>query len=178
MINIKSNIDNFIKQFKDKANKISSSIQETPKIIVQQMIEEMKSIIERERSVWTSVSSPLEYVSGDDFTIEQTSNSCVVYIGRNTNKIVAKDGARINPYFFIEFGFGIRGEKNPKTNHDLYGWKYNINKHERSWFYVGYDGEKHWTVGKEGTNFMYTTIQKYKNKWQEIVMKNIKGAIN
>lgn len=58
---------------------------------------------------------------------------------------------------YVEFGTGIVGENNPHPNPD--GWQYDINRHgDNGWFYIGRDGEWHWTKGMPARPFMYNTV--------------------
>ncbi len=181
MINVNSNIDDFIKRFTDKSKKITKKIEDISEVIASKMIDEMSNYIIAEKSTWLAEkNSIMESVNGTDFTIKKTGTGCVVSIGDLTSKITTKDGTMVNPYFFIEFGYGIRGQKNPKQNANEYSWEYNVNNHTKSWYYWAYgekDSEKIWTVGKEGINFMYNTIQKFRTKWKEIVMREIKEVL-
>ena len=74
------------------------------------------------------------------------------------------DGTLVNPAFFIEFGFGILGEKAPMKDHEKCEWEYNINGHTKGWSYLGRDGDFHGSKGRVGTNFMYNAKQKAKDE--------------
>lgn len=61
---------------------------------------------------------------------------------------------------FCEFGTGIVGAESPHPNPSLAGWKYDVNQHgQEGWWYMGDDGEWHWTAGMPSRPYMYDTAQ-------------------
>lgn len=65
---------------------------------------------------------------------------------------------------FCEFGTGIRGAESPHPEPGLAGWKYDVNNHgEEGWWYMGDDGEWHWTAGMPSRPYMYNTAQSLKD---------------
>lgn len=65
---------------------------------------------------------------------------------------------------FCEFGTGIRGAESPHPEPGLAGWKYDVNNHgEEGWWYMGDDGEWHWTAGMPSRPYMYNTAQALKD---------------
>lgn len=64
---------------------------------------------------------------------------------------------------FVEFGTGVRGEKEPHPEYFALGWTYDFNKHgQAGWEYIGDDGKKHWTLGMPSRPFMHDTAQMIK----------------
>lgn len=61
---------------------------------------------------------------------------------------------------FCEFGTGIVGAENPHPEVAIAGWRYDVNNHgELGWWYIGKDGQAHWTKGMPSRPFMYDTVQ-------------------
>lgn len=61
---------------------------------------------------------------------------------------------------FCEFGTGIVGAENPHPEVAIAGWRYDVNNHgELGWWYIGRDGQSHWTKGMPSRPFMYDTAQ-------------------
>lgn len=61
---------------------------------------------------------------------------------------------------FVEFGTGVVGRGKPHPISSALGWRYDINNHgELGWWYIGNDGESHWTKGMPSRPFMYETIK-------------------
>lgn len=64
---------------------------------------------------------------------------------------------------FCEFGTGVVGMNNQHPEPGLAGWKYDVNNHgEKGWWYIGDDGEYHWTAGMPSRPYMYDTAQMLK----------------
>lgn len=62
---------------------------------------------------------------------------------------------------FCEFGTGVVGADNPHPNITIPGWRYDENQHgEKGWWYMGDDGEWHWTKGMPSRPYMYETAHK------------------
>lgn len=60
----------------------------------------------------------------------------------------------------VEFGTGVMGKGSQHPNPGLAGWKYDVNNHgESGWWYLGDDGEWHWTKGMPSRPYMYDTAQ-------------------
>lgn len=186
MINIKSNINDFIKRFDNRIKKVNNSLENIAYRIAQEMSNDMMREISLNRFVWLQQGSELENIGAIDFNILKTgNNSVIVSIGESLPKIRVGESVSskkrgqpiqdINPMFFVEFGFGIIGEQRPK-NTMSYEWEYNINDRNNSWYFKGRFDELYKTSGGEGINFMFNTIIKYRNKWKEIVMREIKEA--
>ena len=109
-------------------------------------------------TIWREVNGNLETVSGDDVIVEKNGASYIVSIGKNTQPFDMNDGTFVNPYFFIEFGFGISGELNPVGFADRFGWEYNIRPHLHPWRFKGQDGSLVWTTGGKGVGAISTLI--------------------
>lgn len=61
---------------------------------------------------------------------------------------------------FCEFGTGTVGAENPHPEVAIAGWRYDVNNHgELGWWYIGKDGQAHWTKGMPSRPFMYDTAQ-------------------
>lgn len=61
---------------------------------------------------------------------------------------------------FVEFGTGIRGAEQPYPAPELAGWRYDVNEHgEAGWFYLGDDGQWHWTAGMPSRPFLYNAAR-------------------
>lgn len=166
MITISSNINDFISKYKNRVNKINAVLGMLAERLAQRMSADMKELIDKDRR-WQEDGN-LSRISQVDFRVETIENNKVrVHVGENLPKFVMmNDGTLVNPAFFIEFGFGIVGEQNPKQNHSAYNWEYNINGHKTSWFFR-YEGKLIRSSGREGVNFIYTIMQEYKNNWEK-----------
>ena len=176
MIRVKSNINQFLKNYKKRVDVVKLTLSEIAEKLAQKMSADMAMEIHNLRHVWVEDGN-LSTVSNIDFDIKKIDDSTVVVsIGDNLKKFEMGDGALVNPVFFIEFGFGIVGQENPKKNHEAYDWEYNINEHKTAWYYYDHLGYKYRTSGREGINFMYRVIQEYKTNWlkylQELLKEN------
>ena len=173
MIKITSNINQFLKNYKKKVNNFTSILTSLAEKLALRMSNDMKEYIQRDRR-WQEHGN-LSRIENVDFRSELVnSNTVRVHIGENLPKFEMTDGSLVNPAFFIEFGFGIVGERNPKINHSKYNWKYNVRGHKESWFFW-YDGTLMESEGREGINFLYNIMQEYKKNWKkyfyELVME-------
>lgn len=188
MITVKSNIDKFLKNYRKKVEARKSVLNGIAEKLAKKMSNDMKDIIKREMYVWSpdadnnDETGKMAYHRSkidNMFSIESLGyNSVRVSIGDNLQKHDMGDGNLVNPAYFIEFGFGLRGQANPANNHEKYGWKYNLNSHNDAWYYEGWDGEFHISDGTVGTNFMYNTIQEYRNNWKKYLNELMAEAKN
>lgn len=65
---------------------------------------------------------------------------------------------------FCEFGTGVVGANNPHPEIAIAGWRYDVNQHgELGWWYIGKDGESHWTKGMPSRPYMYETAKMLRN---------------
>ena len=174
MIKINSNIDKVIANFTKKKNNFKNKLENVAKKIAEKMSEDMRNEILSNRHIWAEKGS-MDYIDTINFDIAKTGdNSVRVSIGENLQKHIMSDGTLVNPVYFIEFGFGIKGEEKPMENADKYDWVYNINNHEDAWVFFGYDDKFHTTKGREGLNFLYNTIVKYKANWETYIFEIMK----
>lgn len=61
---------------------------------------------------------------------------------------------------FVCFGTGIVGANTPHPDVAIAGWKYDVNNHgELGWWYIGKDGQPHWTKGMPSRPYMYQAAQ-------------------
>ena len=179
MITVKSNINEFLKNYRKRVGNFKSTLNVFAKKLAERMSADMAYEIARTRHIWTEEGN-LDKVSGVDFSITNIGDNAVrVSIGENLEKFEMKDGTLVNPIYFIEFGFGIAGQKNPQDEHSKFGWEYNIRGHKGAWYY--YDrtisppegADDKWkpqmlrSEGRQGSNFMYNVIETYKTNWQQ-----------
>lgn len=164
MINITCNINEFLSNYKKKTNSFIFTLQKLAYDLAVKISQDMRNMILKDTR-WEEEGN-MSDINDVTFRPEILSNNMVrVHIGENLPLIEMSDGTLVNPAFFIEFGFGIVGEQNPKENHENYGWDYNINDHKDYWFFK-YNGELLKSKGREGINFMYITMQEYAIKWK------------
>lgn len=65
---------------------------------------------------------------------------------------------------FCEFGTGVVGANSPHPNIAIAGWSYDVNQHgELGWWYIGRDGQAHWTKGMPSRPYMYETAKMLRN---------------
>lgn len=65
---------------------------------------------------------------------------------------------------FCEFGTGVVGANNPHPEIAIAGWSYDVNQHgELGWWYIGKDGQAHWTKGMPSRPYMYETAKMLQN---------------
>lgn len=164
MINITSNIKTFLPNYLKKTNGFRMALQKFAYELAIMMSQDMQKMISGDIK-WQE-NGNMSTINNVSFRIEILSNNMVrVHIGENLPLIQMNNGTLVNPIFFIEFGFGIVGEQNPKENHENYGWDYNINQHTKKWFFR-YNGQLLSSEGREGLNFMYLKMQEYLVKWK------------
>lgn len=165
MITIKSNINSFLKAYRKRINPIINVLPVFAEKLAKKMSEDMQNFIKTDNR-WKD-NGNLSRVNTVDFRTERLSdNSVRVFVGENLPQFEMRDGTMVNPAFFIEFGFGIVGENKPKQRADKYSWRYNINDRGDAWWFK-FDGEWFKTKGKEGLNFIYIIMDKYRNGWRE-----------
>ena len=168
MITVKSNIKEFLKNYRKKVGNFKTMLNILATKLAERMSADMKELINKDRR-WQEHGN-LSTINNVDFRQESVGENAVrVYIGENLPKFIMADGTPVNPAFFIEFGFGIEGQENPMQNKDKYGWRYNINHYVEGWYFKDKDGEQVFSRGREGTNFLYNTIQTYKTNWEQYV---------
>lgn len=171
MIKLTSNVKQFSENYKKKAYQTTSALNGLAEKLAKRMSNDMKESIQKDRR-WQEHGN-LSRIDNVDFRSEIiNSNTVRVHIGENLPKFGMKDGTLVNPAFFIEFGFGIVGQQNPKQNHSAYNWEYNISGHKESWFFW-YDGILMESEGREGLNFIYNIMQEYKNNWKKYLSELI-----
>ena len=175
---ISSNIDEVLKRFGKRREALRLTLENFAEQLAEKMSEDMKTEIFSNRSVWAEKGG-LDYITSVQFDIVKTGNNSVrINIGGNLPKHKMSDGTLVNPVYFIEFGFGIEGEDSPMKNADKYDWEYNINGHQHGWTFAGRDGLFHYSEGREGLNFLYNTIEKYKQNWKDYLIEMIKENLN
>lgn len=165
---VKDNFDDFMKRFNAFAQSFEPTMQDVMNTLLSDMCEEMKQEIDENRSQWEESGSALELLQlGDDIEYEIAGNHGFIYVGRNTNKIKMEDGRDVNPYLFIEFGWGIAGEQQPIQYSAQRRWEYNINAHDKAWVFMGYDNRPHKSIGRVGIDFFYRVVKKYRKIWKQ-----------
>lgn len=176
MITIKSNIKQFLENYRKKVENLKVVLDNVAEKLAQKMCAFMALEISSLKYVWVEEGN-LQDVKNIDFDIESIgTNSVRVSIGKNLTPFEMKDGTLVNPAFFIEFGFGIVGQNNPKQNHEAFDWEYNINGHTTAWYYK-YNDEYYRSEGRQGINFMYNAQQKAKEFLMEILKEQANGWI-
>ena len=113
-------------------------------------------------TVWQEKNGNLSTVSGDDVLVIKNADNYVITIGSRTQPFDMPDHSndtsglyaglptQVNPYFFIEFGFGIAGQDSPVKNAEKWGWRYNIHNHTQAWTFIGLDGTPTESIGVHG----------------------------
>ena len=183
MITVRSNINEFLKGYTEKTNRLQAVLKNFAKKLAERMAEDMNSKIESSKSKWAEPQIFLDTLPKVDFDIKETgNNSVIIEIGNNLPKRKVGNTVYsiypetqqekfINPIFFIEFGFGVKGEQKPSEIYTTYGWKYNLNDHgsktENPWKFYDEMRSLRTSSGQEGINFMYNTIEEYKDKWKD-----------
>jgi hypothetical protein len=179
MIKVTSNINEFLKHYKKRVVNFKVVLDSLAEKLAKRMADDMKNLIQSDKR-WQEHGN-LSRINDVDFRIEPLSeNSVRVHIGENLPKFTMTDGKLVNPAFFIEFGFGIVGQSKPKENHEKYQWEYNIRGHKDSWLFW-YEGILMESEGREGINFIYNTIDKYRVGWKyylkELLEEQANGGI-
>lgn len=175
-IKIKSNWHRFKQHLELLPKQIEDETQKAMEKILEKMCKEMKARLNSASKYWMD-NGGLEAIydvnGNQDIEYEIVDNKGTLYVGRNTSRLKLKDGRVVNPYLFIEFGYGILGQNNANPKAYLQDWEYNVNNHEKAWWFVGLNGERTWTMGQRGFDFFYPVIEKYKKEWKNIVSKRI-----
>lgn len=179
MITIKSNINKFLANYRKRVANVKNVLNVFAQKLAERMSADMANEIQNLEFVWHEEYGNLSEIEVEqiDFTITQVSeNSVRVSIGENLPKFKMSDGTPVNPVYFIEFGFGVEGEKNPMFNHEKHDWNYNINGHLFEWTYKDRYGEWQYSKGREGINFLYNTIYKYRDGWKQYLKELMENA--
>lgn len=189
MITIKSNIKEFLKAYRERVDKVKNVLNTFAEKLAERMREDMNQAIISSKAIWAPVvesDNPKEKqdergkmgtYSSIPISISSIGENAVrVSIGDTLRPHTMKDGKVVNPAFFIEFGFGIIGQNNPMQNANEFGWIYNKSGHQEAWWYVGFDGGFRLSAGAKGINFMYNTIQRYKEGWKKFLQELMESA--
>lgn len=186
---VKSNVDKVIKSFQKFRNAYKVSLEKIAERLGEAMCGEMVNEIQKYRSIWLQPNGNLEKVGNISYSIQKSGeNSIKVILGDNLPLIKVgntayslphnKEEKYVNPLYFIEFGWGVIGEQNPKEGATKYSWKYNTNEHgretENPFYFWGNDGILVETEGREGINFLYNVFEEYRTKWKQILIDLIK----
>lgn len=165
MVTIKSTgVDEIIKSVKAMQENVSTA---TISPMMDKIAERVKDYIieeyKRYGSIWREKNGNLEEISGDDVVIIKNIGSYIITIGSETqpfdmisyeslkNPNYSGLPSEVNPYFFIEFGFGITGGNNQIENAPKFGWRYNIRPWRNGWHFTGRDGSRgNWSTGGRG----------------------------
>ena len=177
-IKLKSNYDQFIRKIKGLPDMLDEVSYFAIEEVMQQMTEYIKNEIVSNREIWYQEFGGLEPSLGSDVEYEIQNNVGTLYIGRNTPTIQMNDGKDVNPYLFIQFGYGIRGEENPVEYHSQNRWEYNINNHTKAWWFIGTNGEPRASYGRRGINFLYTAMRKFKPQLKEAMGEEVSKRFN
>ena len=173
-VKIDLNTKNLQKRLKRLGNHLGSYASFAAERLLSRMVAEMKQQIAENESIWQEDGSGLSLiVDGDDIEYEWNGNSGKIIVGAKTSRIKMQDGTTVNPYMFIEFGFGLIGQDFPTSHASQNGWRYNVNNHTKGWFYKGVDGGKHYSEGTQGISFFYGIISKYRKQWKKLVAESM-----
>ena len=195
MITVTSNIDEFLKHYQKRIQNFKSFLGTIAEKLANRMAHDMYEIIQKTENVWAiddksnfhdeTGKMGFHTSKGFDywFEIQPTSETSIrVSVGEKVTPHKMKDGTRVNPAYFIEFGFGVAGQKKPMENATKLNWKYNVNNHKEGgippspWAYTGFDGEMYISDGAIGTNFMYNTFEDYRNNWKQYLKELMEQA--
>lgn len=189
MVVVSSNVDKVIKSFKKFRNAVQLTIDNIAERLAKAMVEDMQAEIEENRSIWLQPNGNLEKVVPISYTITRNDNNTIrVTLGDNLPLIKVGNTKYslphnqktdyVNPLYFIEFGWGVVGENNPKQGTTKYSWVYNTNEHgsetENPFYFWGNDGILVETQGRKGINFMYNTLERYREQWKYLLIYMIK----
>lgn len=142
-IKLKLNTDS-INQALKEVKAYRKKVQELPSDLVTYLTKQGVEIAKM------NVSDMDAYDSGELYnSIHEVSNGNVGYVIADATHAA-----------FVCFGTGVVGANNPHPEVAIAGWKYDVNSHgELGWWYIGKDGEAHWTKGMPSRPYMYNTAQ-------------------
>ena len=175
MIKIKSNINSILKTFKERQSAIKNINITVAKQVAYEIAKQIKSDIVLNKPTWYESAGGMSINYGTDVVVDETSSGALIRIGENTSKLIMADGSQINPYYFIEFGFGIIGANNSAANSIKYGWAYNIKGHIEPWIIPG---SETLSSGTQGINFLYNNVYVNKDKWVSLAKQKVMEAFN
>lgn len=137
-------------------------LEEKNKKIVQTLVDEGKTIVE------TNIKK-YDYPYGTG----ETENSVRTEVEPSKGRIYIPDD--VKQAQFIEFGTGIVGQNAPHPDKPA-DWIYDKNEHgEEGWWYMGNDGEYHWTKGMPSRPFMYESNKELRRKAGTIAREVLKN---
>ena len=186
MIKVTSNIDEFLKYYKGRIENFKNMLENIAEKLAQRMSQDMKALIYSETSTWSpdaennDETGKMAYHRGKEISVEinHIGNGVRVVLGENLDKHEMSNGSLVNPLYFIEFGFGVRGESKPAHNHEKVNWEYNKRNRQEAWGYQGWDGKIHISDGIVGTNFMYRTMDDYRTNWKKYLKELLEEQAN
>jgi hypothetical protein len=192
MVVVASNVEKVLKKFEKYRTAIKLTIDQIAEKLAKSMVDDMLADIEQQRPTWLQPNGNLERVDNIGYNISKLEDGFIrITLGENLPLIRTgntkyslennKHYTWVNPLYFIEFGFGVLGENNPKEGTNRYDWIYNTNEHgretENPYTFKGLDGQLVETEGGEGINFLYNTIQKYRNSWKDLLLTMVKESL-
>ncbi len=136
--------------------------------------------------IWQEENGNLKEISGNDVKVINDSTRFFVTIGAETTpfempKRTEKSGQQyqglpkfVNPYFFIEFGFGIIGANNSSKYANKFGWKYNIRPYSNRWHFKGLDGTRTESRGGKGANAIGKLATNFRQICEEVITEEMK----
>lgn len=179
MIKFDSNIDKVIKSYQKAKKDLPKRLADISYLVAQEIANDFKVKLDRDRSTWYRAYEGTSIVDGyKHINVIKTDTGARIEVGSKGDMLIMKDGSIVNPYYFIEFGFGIDGQINSARGASEHGWEYNVNGHTTYWWYTGTapneNGGGHATTGRSGINFIYNTLDEYKRG----IPKRVQAQIN
>ena len=164
-----TNIDKIINKYQKLSESYNGFTQKVAEKVAEKIREFILDQYKSNMTVWQEKNGNLETIDGSDVKVVKSGTSYFVTIGENTKKFempkrTEKAGAQyqglpkeVNPYFFIEFGFGIIGQNSPIKFANDFGWRYNLKPYKNGWHFKGLDGTKTFSQGGKGIGAINST---------------------
>lgn len=178
MISLETNIKQAIKQLEKFRKKFSNVLENVAEDLTNKFVEILEQEIETAlNDVMTDeVQSKGNLAKGNytsDISIDKKGKGDYTISIGNNSLIATNNGNIVNPFYFLELGFGFTGSRSTADvlkEASEQSWFYDINNHgQEGWFFM-----KMKTNGLMGTGFILKTIDEFTKVYKDTIEDTFK----
>lgn len=152
--------------------------------IVYEIAEKIRDYIKNKyistKSSWQENNGNLSLIDGADVIVVNKGTSYSILIGSQSPLFVMPERSEqsaqqyqglprtINPYFFIEFGFGIIGKEGSSNLASKYNWEYNIRPYSNRWHFKGINSRRTESRGQLGVKAISDIVLNFKKICEQV----------